>query len=395
VKAILRDLWSDIASDSEALDRYAEDIMVGETRGGIITLSVISCLLLSASALVWGLLEDKAGFVQTYVLLSLLALHISIAARGIRDIRVLHMLGMTLLTICGCAIVLLAHRTGSFGPALFGSAVLLFMLLPVVPWGLREAGTITLLIYTVFTASTSLRSEQFTRHDLLALQFLMVSAGTISLALVMRSATIRKRDIKIRFELENSHRHAELMSHQDPVTGAWNRRYLAKQFVPFSIANRDAGHNVYFAVLDVDRFKAINDSLGHTFGDALLQAICGALGAVARHDEMIIRMGGDEFAALFSGVDPAERIQRAMASVQAFAMAHGVLPDKMPTFSVGLMAMLPHNQVSLETAYRCADEAAYLAKSSGGNRVVRCAPRPSLGSDDQLPRLGQFLREPA
>ena len=61
---------------------------------------------------------------------------------------------MTLVIITGTAFVLLAHRTGAFGAVLFSSVVLLFMVIPMVPWGLREASVVTLLVYGVFSAST-------------------------------------------------------------------------------------------------------------------------------------------------------------------------------------------------------------------------------------------------
>ena len=76
------------------------------------------------------------------------------SARRIDEIGALHMLGMTLLVVSGVSYVLLAHQSGSIGAALLTGVTLLFMVVPLVPWWLRESSIVTLLVYGLFSAST-------------------------------------------------------------------------------------------------------------------------------------------------------------------------------------------------------------------------------------------------
>jgi hypothetical protein len=138
---------------------------------------------------------------------------------------------MAYLVMSGTAITLVAHQIGSLDIALMSSSVLLIVAIPLMPWGLKEAIGIALLIYGLFTASTLSVAGRFDAQTLWTLQFLFFASISITLALVARNIGVRKHDIETRFDLEQAQRKQELLSLTDPLTGVWNRRFLTLNFV--------------------------------------------------------------------------------------------------------------------------------------------------------------------
>ncbi len=371
----IKDLWSstDFAGRPD-LSKYAEQHMVDETRKGLRAQAVALLLLLSATAVFGSWLGLGQNHAFTYGALAALAVHIYFSSGKTQTNKELHLLGMALLIVCAAAVVLLAHQSGTLSTALFGSAVLLFMVVPMVPWGLREAGVLVLMIYGLFTASTFGKHAHFTTESLFTLQFFMLASSAISLALVARGVRVRKHDFEARFDLEKQHQKMENLSYTDPLTGAWNRRYLSDNFQPIVTANRKAGKNTYFAVFDIDKFKGINDNYGHGYGDLLLQCVSLEFNAIVKEDEIFVRLGGDEFAMLLSGELPQARLTDAISGVQRRALEQGPKLKTVPTMSVGFTRIQPDDRISHDNAYKYADEAAYIAKRAGGNQISELTP---------------------
>jgi diguanylate cyclase len=381
---MLRSIWTASGFAGGEMSAYAEKVMEVEVRRGVMALGLLSLVLLLASAALHAVLGFGPQHVYTFLALAALSLHVAVSARAAKQVRVLYLLAMVLLIVSGTALVLLAHRTGAFGTTLFSAIALLFMIVPMVPWGLREALAVTLLIYLVFTASTRSAPLRFSSQDLWALQFLMIGAGTISLALVVRSVLVRKKEIEARFGLERSHEQMELLSLQDPLTGSWNRRYLAAEFTERRARIRSTGHDCQLVLLDIDRFKPINDTYGHAYGDRLLQCVARAYAGVLEADEILVRMGGDEFALLLRGGDAQARLWQASGALHAYGRELGVAPATRPTVSVGLLQLPRDGVIGLDEAYALADQALYAAKRAGGNRIVDAeggltpAPSPAV-----------------
>ncbi|MGB8857059.1 MAG: GGDEF domain-containing protein [Burkholderiales bacterium] len=378
----IKELWSSTEfSEQPELSAYAEGHMVDETRKGLRAMAVVLMLLLSATAICGSWLGLGQNHAFTYGALAALALHVYFASGKMKMNKELHLLGMALLIICGAAIVLLAHQSSALGTALFGSAVLLFMVVPMVPWGLREASIVAILVYLVFTVSTLGKQGHFTAESLLTLQFFMIAACAISLSLVARGVRVRKHDIEARHRLEKQHIKMENLSYTDPLTGAWNRRYLSDHFQPIIAANREAGINTYFAVFDIDKFKGFNDNYGHGYGDLLLQCVSIEFNNIVRDGEIFVRLGGDEFAMLMHGELPQARLTDAISGMQRRALEQGPKLKSVPTMSVGFTRIQPEDRIAHDTAYKCADEAAYIAKKAGGNQIAELTPN-----------LGEFIK---
>ncbi|MCU7856575.1 MAG: hypothetical protein KZQ79_12945, partial [Candidatus Thiodiazotropha sp. (ex Lucinoma borealis)] len=164
--ARLNELWSLTRYEGAELSEYAESLVFQETRKGIVILGLVSLLLLSTSALAYALLGFEALYVYSCVVLAVLSLHVAVSARVVQEINTLYLLGITLLVVNGVAFVLLAHHSGSLNSALFASVILLFLVMPLVPWGVREALLIVLLVYFLFTLSTISVDGRFEKETL-------------------------------------------------------------------------------------------------------------------------------------------------------------------------------------------------------------------------------------
>ena len=350
--------WSatDFSSADEAA--YAEGLIVRETRGGLRTMASILSLALAA-AVVGGLAGGRGLDIVVPSVAALgLAVHVFFAARALTEVRSLHLLGMTLVVLCGTAFILMAHRAGSLGILLFSGVGLLYMTVPLVPWGLREALTVSGLVYGMITLSSWGMAERFEAVSLWALQAFMLVSGATALASVARGVHVRKADIAARFQLDSARAQMERRSLQDPLTGDWNRRHLENEFPAW--AERSAkGEPVHLIVIDVDDFKEINDRHGHAYGDRVLQAVGGVLGEALDGEGLVARIGGDEFVLLACGDAPEdvlseaatrfrERFHEAEVSISAGARALSLQPE------------------SLDAVYRAADAALYEAKRRRG-----------------------------
>lgn len=165
-------------------------------------------------------------------------------------------------------------------------------------------------------------------------------------------------------------RQLEIAAATDYLTGLPNRRMLALLSTRgFEQATKQGG-DFAVAVLDIDNFKAINDTHGHDAGDMVLVGVVDQFRSHADKVDMIARTGGEEFTVLFSGVPPnrvAETIEAVRSAVEAAAIYAGNI--RIPvTISAGI-AMYNPDDAMFEDMLRRADQALYSAKMAGRNRV--------------------------
>jgi diguanylate cyclase (GGDEF)-like protein len=164
-------------------------------------------------------------------------------------------------------------------------------------------------------------------------------------------------------ELARVHRLAAM----DPLTGILNRRGL-------DFVLPDPGQTpVSVALCDLDRFKAINDGLGHAAGDEVLRRIARVLGGVLRAGDAVLRWGGEEFLLVLPGVELG-RAQRIVERARSWIEREEIEVEGQTltvTASVGVAERRPGE--SREALIARADEALYVAKHSGRNRVELAA----------------------
>ena len=126
-------------------------------------------------------------------------------------------------------------------------------------------------------------------------------------------------------------------------------------------------------MLDLDRFKSINDDHGHPAGDAVLRGVAVAIAQAVRGADVSGRLGGEEFALLLPGDATADaaHVAERLRGMVANGVAHPAGPDRRVTLSVGVAALGPGADVAaLEAALAAADRALYEAKAAGRDRVV-------------------------
>ena len=174
-------------------------------------------------------------------------------------------------------------------------------------------------------------------------------------------------------ELKKTNKKLELLSRQDQLTKIFNRRgfELATQKV-FKLAIRN--HNpVTFAVLDVDNFKTINDSLGHTAGDKCLEYIGETLKDVFKRDtDFVGRYGGEEFVVMLAEGSEANHLhllELFRATIENGSVCYGKQSIKM-TISIGAYTVRDDFNISYEGIIKKSDELLYVSKSSGKNKIT-------------------------
>lgn len=176
-----------------------------------------------------------------------------------------------------------------------------------------------------------------------------------------------------RFERDLQH-----LADHDPLTGMFNRRRLSAELRREAARSRRSGSAAALLLIDLDNFKEINDSLGHSVGDDVLRAVAGALRARLRESDVVARLGGDEFAVLLPETDLTGAEVAASGIVEAIRSCEVVLGDGRTvhvTASTGVAAFDELEDPTDESLLIAADLAMYKAKDSGRDRIALHRPQ--------------------
>ena len=185
------------------------------------------------------------------------------------------------------------------------------------------------------------------------------------------------------------HKHAQEQVHHlayyDALTGLPNRTLLHGRLNAALAAARDAGKKVAVLFLDLDNFKVINDSLGHSVGDALLKEVAHRLQQHVRHQDTVARVGGDEFLIVLPELEEASAAnfaaERILRAVTSGITNKDVLLNV--TCSIGI-SLFPEHGFDSEKLIRNADAAMYRAKESGRNRLRFFTEEMNIGVMERL-----------
>jgi two-component system, cell cycle response regulator len=166
------------------------------------------------------------------------------------------------------------------------------------------------------------------------------------------------------------------MAITDQLTGLHNRRYMSRHLDTLITSARTSGKPIAFLIMDIDHFKAVNDTHGHDIGDEVLRDFAGRISANVRGIDLACRYGGEEFVVVMPDTDMdfaytvAERLRKSAEQVP-FAISRD--PGKLSiTISIGI-AGSEGNTDSADALLHRADQALYRAKREGRNRVVKDA----------------------
>jgi len=199
-----------------------------------------------------------------------------------------------------------------------------------------------------------------------------IDVSQVVLAHLAPDGTVKCYSIVARDISERKRIEAQLMqlANHDALTNLYNRRRLEESLEQSLTESRRHGTRGALMLLDLDEFKHINDTLGHSAGDQVLTWLAGILRGHMRKHDVIGRLGGDEFAVLLPETEAAEALGASRKVLETVRSRAVVVQDKplSVTASIGI-ALFPAHGTTLEELLSRADIALYEAKGNGRNRV--------------------------
>ncbi len=222
-----------------------------------------------------------------------------------------------------------------------------------------------------------------TRAALASLLILLLVIMLVLIRSLSRSRDLAARLSQANSKLSSNNETLQYLARFDPLTNLPNRRYFDETLAQSWATCGRNKLSLSILMVDVDHFKAVNDKYGHATGDRCLERVATLLlSCLQRNDDFAARYGGEEFVILSPGADQtqavalAEKIRRAIAGTL-------ILPDDGDwersfriTASVGVATHDPGDPDSAAEVCRDADQALYLAKRAGRNRVVHALANP-------------------
>ncbi len=206
-----------------------------------------------------------------------------------------------------------------------------------------------------------------------------------------------ERSIRYAIKQKKAEARAEYQAYHDPLTGLPNRALLMDRLEQALSRSRRHGHKGALLFIDLDQFKTVNDALGHSVGDRLLQTVAESMRGQTRDEDTVARLGGDEFVLLLpelsndgrvasgAAMVVAEKVRRALSTtVQLDAHTLHVTP------SIGV-ATFPGERSDAGEVLKQADMAMYQAKTAGRDTIRAFLPEMSEAAGAHL-RLNNDLR---
>ena len=172
-------------------------------------------------------------------------------------------------------------------------------------------------------------------------------------------------------KMKKAEQDIHLLEYYDPLTGIPNRTLFYDRLnLSLSRAKR-INSGVALLYMDIDQFKLINDSLGHDAGDLLLIEISKRLRSVIREEDMLSRLGGDEFTLIIEGDNCAEEAATIAENVISEINRPVLLKGKEVSVGISIgIAIAPHDDVTVEGIIRKADSAMYHSKATGRGKYI-------------------------
>jgi diguanylate cyclase (GGDEF)-like protein len=215
-----------------------------------------------------------------------------------------------------------------------------------------------------------------------------VLIGGLALLYIMLVPIVARASRKLRGYAQES-RHQAL---HDELTGIPNRRQLFDRLEDAIRGSSEDGPGFALLMLDLDRFKEVNDALGHGHGDLLLRQAASRLTRSVRADDLLARLGGDEFAVLAPGISSGEEAVELAERVSA-ALHEEFVVAGVPVFveaSAGI-ALYPDHGIDAEALLQAADTAMYAAKQAGTRQELYEFDRDRV-EPERIARLGELRR---
>ena len=224
------------------------------------------------------------------------------------------------------------------------------------------------------------------------LDVLAESFNTMADQISRAEAALRAHQAELERHVAERTRQLHHLAHHDPLTQLPNRRQLSARLGGALTRASATGQRLALLFLDVDNFKSINDTLGHSFGDRVLQGIAERLHKTVGENALLARLGGDEFTMLLEDVQSIEQVEAKSAEIVEVLQQPLSIDGRVLATSASVGASLfPDHADTAEGLLRAADVALFSAKELGRNRFALY--RPALyDAAAQRFRLEQSLR---
>ncbi|MCL2708247.1 MAG: GGDEF domain-containing protein [Defluviitaleaceae bacterium] len=225
------------------------------------------------------------------------------------------------------------------------------------------------VIYAGTKLSLELRGDGLARGFIFIISFLMIVfiAYIVTSILSFVNTKEKERTESLLAELHAKNAELDNLAKIDPLTGCYNRRYLyehCNELIPSSSESETA---LCVFIIDIDFFKQINDTHGHSVGDTILKLMVHLIRMAIRINDLLIRYGGEEFVILLPncGIEIASQIAERIRS-----LVEGNRNRENVHFTVSIGIAELRLGEDMESLIRRADENMYIAKNTGRNRVV-------------------------
>jgi diguanylate cyclase (GGDEF)-like protein len=330
------------------------------------TLYLMGAFVTAASLVLPGALHDPAlGVIAICCLLIGSTLFVVYRLTPIWVFQVVTALGSVLTALA-------AYTAGGGADAGYDLFYVWVVLAAFLFFDFRAAVLQTAFAIATYVVYLLAREPTYTANDLLGLVVVLGATGA-----VVGLLRVRLEDLAHKLE------HQALT---DPVTAIANRRSFESRFDFELIAADNADAALSLVICDLDRFKTVNDELGHEEGDGALRLAAATITGAVRSADVVFRMGGEEFAVLLPGTQALEAY--AVAERIRLAVREAFVDFEVPvTVSCGLATRMPGGP-DRDGLLRAADHALYHAKRAGRDRTV--AHDPSIDEERAaLPQIGR------
>jgi diguanylate cyclase (GGDEF)-like protein/PAS domain S-box-containing protein len=225
------------------------------------------------------------------------------------------------------------------------------------------------LLASIIAGSMTVTELRYLRPDGSDVWCLIIPATTSGPA-GERLIVVQAIDITERREFERQLRH---YAEHDSLTGLFSRRHFNERLEDQVGRVKSTRRPASLLLLDLDGFKDVNDALGHSTGDALLRRLAGALASALREDELLARVGGDEFAVLLPDAGHSEAMavgEKLTHAIYEHGAVNAAVGRIQVTASVGVTSWTTELEIDAEMLMAEADIAMYDAKAAGRNRTL-------------------------
>src|SRR6266403_675956 len=284
---------------------------------------------------------------------------------------------------CGARSSAMTRRAGRNGTACARTA-------PPSPWACSSVPVRRLTAATRRLAGGD-RAARAPRGGSAEIDELAESFNTMADRIAHAEAELRAHQAELESHVAERTQQLHHLAHHDPLTQLPNRRKLAAH-LESALVRAGTRQRLALLFVDVDNFKSINDTLGHSFGDRVLQTIAERLHAATGATGLLARLGGDEFTVLLEDVQSSDEVESRAAQIVTTLQEPLIVDGRVLTTSASVGASLyPDHAADAEGLLRAADVALFRAKELGRNRFALYSPALYDAAAQRF-RLEQSLR---